>query len=93
MACASTNRLVGIVVGGFHLWGGPVFARQRPVSGAPEGTQSLRDLPYAVDGHERQKLDRYLPAEFDQPVPVVVYVHGGAWLAGSNEAQNQDHTN
>jgi hypothetical protein len=30
---------------------------------APEGATVHRDLPYVTNGHERQKLDLYLPKE------------------------------
>ncbi len=45
----------------------------------------LRDLAYVPGGHERQKLDLYLPTEADPngPRPLLVWVHGGAWLGGS----------
>jgi acetyl esterase/lipase len=45
----------------------------------------LRDLEYVPGGHERQKLDLYLPKEADPngPRPLLVWVHGGAWLGGS----------
>ncbi|MBI1177401.1 alpha/beta hydrolase fold domain-containing protein [bacterium] len=43
---------------------------------------TLRDVPYVTHGHERQKLDLYLPTG-DGPFPVIVWVHGGAWLAGN----------
>ena len=45
----------------------------------PEGTQVLRDLAYVPEGHERQKLDLYLPPS---EVPLVIWIHGGAWRAG-----------
>jgi acetyl esterase/lipase len=51
----------------------------------PPGTQVLRDLEYVAGGHARNKLDLYLPAKTDRPLPVVVWIHGGAWLAGSKE--------
>jgi len=53
----------------------------------PEGTHILRDLAYVPNGHERQKLDLYLPAQNEGggPLPLIVWVHGGAWLAGSKE--------
>jgi acetyl esterase/lipase len=53
----------------------------------PEGTRILRDLAYVPNGHERQKLDLYLPEqkEGNGPLPIIVWVHGGAWLAGSKE--------
>jgi acetyl esterase/lipase len=52
---------------------------------APEGVEVHRDLEYVKGGHERQKLDLYLPKKADGPLPVIIWVHGGAWLAGSKE--------
>jgi acetyl esterase/lipase len=51
----------------------------------PEGTKVHRNLEYVKDGHERQRLDLYLPAKADAPMPVIVWVHGGAWMAGSKD--------
>ncbi len=62
-------------------WTGSIPA-QRPL---PEGVKVLRDLEYVKDGHERQKLDLYLPEKSAGPLPVVVWVHGGAWLRGSKD--------
>jgi acetyl esterase/lipase len=51
----------------------------------------LRDIEYVPGGHQRQKLDLYLPkVDENRPVvkdkrPLIVWVHGGAWLAGSKE--------
>lgn len=43
-----------------------------------------RDLPYAtIDGHDLL-LDVYLP-ETKTPAGLIVWVHGGAWRAGSKE--------
>jgi acetyl esterase/lipase len=73
-------------VGLFLLLGGvaPAWAQDRP-RGLPEGAKVLRDLAYVKDGHERQRLDLYLPAKAAGPLPVVVWVHGGAWLAGGKD--------
>jgi acetyl esterase/lipase len=49
---------------------------------APDGVKVLRDLEYVPEGHERQKLDLYLPEKSDAPLPVVVWVHGGGWRQG-----------
>jgi acetyl esterase/lipase len=70
-----------------------VFARANEASqrargpNVPEGTRILRDLAYVPDGHARQKLDLYLPMQRENngPLPLIVWVHGGAWLAGSKE--------
>ena len=49
----------------------------------------MRDLEYVPGGHARNKLDLYLPrpagAAGGAPLPLVIWVHGGAWLAGSKE--------
>jgi len=47
----------------------------------PEGAEVLRDLEYIAGGHERHKLDLYLPPH-EEPLPLVVWVHGGAWRKG-----------
>ena len=60
----------------------------------PRGVQDdhivvLSDLPYIQGGEERQQLDLYLPKndkESDQPIPVVVVIHGGGWANGSKTA-------
>ena len=58
---------------------------QRPQAKVPEGTKAHRDLEYVKGGHERQRLDLYVPEKADGPLPVIVWVHGGAWLGGSKE--------
>lgn len=50
----------------------------------PEGTIVHRDIPYVTNGHERQKLDLYLPKS-EKKLPVIIWIHGGAWLAGSKD--------
>lgn len=54
---------------------------QRPL---PPGVTALRDLPYSESGHERQKLDLYLPANATN-APLVVWVHGGGWQNGGKD--------
>lgn len=46
--------------------------------------RTLRDIKYIPNGHERNKLDLYLPeqAGTGKPLPVIIWVHGGAWLGG-----------
>jgi acetyl esterase/lipase len=50
----------------------------------PPGTRVLRDLAYVPDGHERQKLDLYLP-EKGGNLPLIVWIHGGGWQNGSKD--------
>jgi acetyl esterase/lipase len=54
------------------------------------GVKVLKDLPYVENGHARHKLDLYLPQDAlleknTAPLPVVVWIHGGAWWAGSKD--------
>jgi acetyl esterase/lipase len=51
----------------------------------PAGTKVRANLEYVPEGHERQRLDLYVPANADTPLPVIVWIHGGAWLGGSKD--------
>ena len=62
-----------------------------PVAAAPknqvgpralEGVQVVRDLEYVPEGHERNRLDLYLPQKAERPLPVILWVHGGGWTRG-----------
>ena len=58
---------------------------KQPTSKPTIGVKVLRDLQYVEDGHERHRLDLYLPEKAEGRLPVVVWIHGGAWMAGSKE--------
>lgn len=49
------------------------------------GAKTHRDLVYVEGGHERHKLDLFLPEKADGPLPLLIWVHGGGWQAGSKE--------
>jgi acetyl esterase/lipase len=52
--------------------------------GPPEGAVAHRDLAYVPGGHERQKLDLYLPMDGSN-LPLIINIHGGAFRMGSKE--------
>jgi acetyl esterase/lipase len=56
------------------------IAQQPP--GRADGASVVRDVAYGP--HERNKLDVYVP-KGDGPFPLVIWVHGGAWLGGSKD--------
>ena len=69
----------------FLLLTSTLLITQAASSAAPGGTAGLqKDLPYVEKGHERQKLDLRFPAE-PKGAPVVLWIHGGGWLAGSKD--------
>jgi acetyl esterase/lipase len=53
-------------------------------SSLPEGATVHRDLAYVPGGHERQKLDLYLPKDGTK-LPLIINIHGGAFRMGSKE--------
>ena len=64
----------------------PAFAQQRPPGNLPPGVKAERDIPYVANGGPRQILDLYLPAKpAEKPLPLVIWIHGGAWSAGSKD--------
>jgi len=53
------------------------------VAGAA-AADAVETLPFARIGDRELKLDLHRPASAD-PAPLIVYVHGGAWRAGSRD--------
>jgi acetyl esterase/lipase len=45
----------------------------------PEGTVFHQNIPYAKDTLKKHLLDIYLPAQAKSPLPLVIWIHGGAW--------------
>ena len=56
------------------------------------GFKVIRDISYVGEGHDRQSLDLALPIKRkdNKPLPVIAFIHGGAWRAGDkNGGLNQ----
>jgi acetyl esterase/lipase len=49
---------------------------------APANGKVLKDIPYAKPGGKPVMLDLYLPNKAEGPLPVIMYIHGGAWKEG-----------
>ena len=63
-----------------------VLAQRRKRDTSPKIPESVtvhRDIAYVTDGHERQKLDLYVPADTGENLPLIIWVHGGAWRGGN----------
>ena len=60
----------------------PAAAQTKGVK-LPEGTAEHRDLRYG-DHKERNTLDLFVPKS-DKPLPLIIWVHGGAWQGGSKD--------
>jgi acetyl esterase/lipase len=52
----------------------------------PKGTVLHGDIPYNSDTLKKHLLDIYLPANAKGKMPLVIFVHGGGWLANDKYA-------
>jgi len=52
-------------------------------SGELTFSQVLRDVPYCHNGGVEQLMDVYFPWKPAGPSPVILFVHGGGWVAGT----------
>jgi acetyl esterase/lipase len=63
------------------------ISQTNPMVGAfPQGTVLHGNINYANDTVSKHRLDIYLPAHAQGKVPVVVFIHGGAWLSNDKYA-------
>jgi acetyl esterase/lipase len=63
------------------------FTQSNPVLGIfPEGTILHADIPYNTDNLKKHLLDIYLPADAKGTIPLVIFIHGGAWLSNDKYA-------
>jgi len=52
----------------------------------PAGAVAYGNIPYASDTSHFHLLDIYLPANASQPLPLVIWIHGGAWMLNDKYA-------
>jgi acetyl esterase/lipase len=49
----------------------------------PTRVRLYKNIAYVPNGNERQKLDVYVPQNSGGLMPLIVWIHGGGWMAGS----------
>jgi acetyl esterase/lipase len=54
----------------------------------PDTVKSILDILYADTTTAAQRLDLYFPAKpgNEKPLPVIVFIHGGAWMSGNKNS-------
>jgi acetyl esterase/lipase len=63
------------------------LAQNNPIIDAfPKGTILHGNIPYNNDALSRHMLDIYLPANTKGKIPLVIFIHGGAWLSNDKYA-------
>ena len=66
----------------FLLFLSMAFSMDLPAA-EPSSPEKIADLEYAIVDGRSLKLDLYLPPPAEKASPLIVWVHGGAWRAGS----------
>jgi acetyl esterase/lipase len=56
-----------------------------PAATVPDRVKAYRDLAYVENGHERHKLDLFIPEGTKEPLPLIIWIHGGGWQNGSKD--------
>ena len=83
------TRSLVIGLAAMLAWANLAVSQERPKRPAaptlPAGVNVLRDLQYVEGGHERNRLDLYIPENAEGRLPLVVWIHGGAWAMGSKD--------
>jgi len=54
-------------------------------AGLPSGAKVIKDLEYGRAGNRVMRLDLYLPERSEKPSPLIIWIHGGARMAGSKD--------
>jgi acetyl esterase/lipase len=52
----------------------------------PPGVRTMKDLEYGRGSGRAMLLDLYLPEKAEHSLPLIIWIHGGAWLSGSKDA-------
>ena len=55
--------------------------REAPVP-VPDGVVETLDIEYGREGDISLKLDLYAPANASEPLPAILFIHGGGWTQG-----------
>lgn len=61
----------------------PSLQQQKETPSLPKSTVILKDIVFKTAGSRSLALDFYFPDEPSQNLPLLVWIHGGAWFRGS----------
>jgi acetyl esterase/lipase len=67
----------------------PAFLKDK----VPVETTTFQDLSYANDTIKKHQLDIYVPSLATKPFPVIIWIHGGAWMLNDKYADMGYMTN
>ena len=85
MSATSQTALLTLALSLTTVFAQPNTNQAHPRIQLPPGVTALRDLEYGRVGERAMRLDLYLPENTNKPLPLIIWIHGGAWLGGSKE--------
>ncbi len=63
------------------------FAQDRKAAVLPDDVELIRDVEYGQGGDRALRMHILRPKQPpERPLPVIVWIHGGAWLGGSRDS-------
>jgi acetyl esterase/lipase len=66
-----------------------LVAQQNRGPQLPEGTKVTKDIIYQKVGDRELPLDLYIPPGASEPLPLIIWIHGGGWKGGSKNGINR----
>src|SRR5437660_29253 len=85
MSAISQTALLTLALSLTTVFAQPNTNQTRPHIQLPPGVTVLRDLEYGRVGERSLRLDLYLPENTNKSRPLLIWIHGGAWLAVSKD--------
>ena len=64
----------------------PTTNKSSPRFNLPVGVKLLKDLEYGRADGRAMLLDLYLPEKVQKPLPLLIWIPGGAWTSGSKDS-------
>lgn len=86
MSRCTTNKPALLILLLFIALTNSIQAQSRVQSIFPEGTITHSNIPYANDTSKKHLLDIYLPPNATTKTPLIIWVHGGAWMLNDKYA-------
>jgi acetyl esterase/lipase len=74
--------MLAALLGGRAILAPAQVTKSPALLNAPEGVTAYREVAYVENGHARQVLDLYVPEAGSGPLPLIIWIHGGAWSGG-----------
>lgn len=81
-----TLSLLYVATAALFVFGAAAAAKEPGETPTPASMTYTIDVPYADTDNPRQTLDLLIPKDSgNEPLPVIVYIHGGAWNHGEKK--------